>query len=591
MIDTDPNQESASETPAVVDETDQSGWQRHFRVHPVVFPTAAIGILLLVLITIILPTEKAADALALLRDRISDQFGWLYVLSMNGFLALSIYLAFGRYGDIRLGRPDDRPEFGRLTWFAMLFSAGMGIGLVFWSVAEPIDHFLDAPPGSESANWPSRMAMATTIFHWGLHPWALYAMVALALAYAGFRKGRPLSLRSLLHPLLGRRCDGFLGNLIDILAIVATLTGVATSLGIGAQQVNAGFAYLFGVPVDLTVQVIVIAVITAIATVSVVLGLDVGIRRLSELNIFLATCLMLLVIFGAGWTGYLRGLVDNVGAYLQILPTSSFRTGAYSSEGRQWLTGWTVFFWAWWISWSPFVGMFIARVSRGRTIREFIIGVLLVPSLIGMAWLTAFGNTTLKQHTQIETLRSQGVDADKTLPLYQVAITDNDGELTKDDEGNWAHQGERLTAVEYRSETIVTADGSEQIATLPTVMFVMLDGLFQTQWLVTFAISIATICIILFFVTSSDSASMVIDIIASGGNPNPPLGTRLFWAITEGVVAATLLVVGGLQALQAASIATALPMVLILILACIALLKDLRAEIEPSQSGQPVESR
>ncbi len=560
----------------------------HFEMHPVVFPVGALIVGVLVALTFLIPSASMSDAFSSAQSWIGNKFGWLYVASLSGFLAFAAWLALGRYSRVRLGRDDEPPEFGRLTWFAMLFSAGMGIGLVFWSVAEPIYHFQSTPPGIADGLAPSRVAMAVTIFHWGLHPWALYAFVALALAYFGFRHGMPLGFRSLLHPLLGDRVWGRTGDAIDVLAIVATLTGVATSLGIGAQQVNAGLAFLFGVPLDTTTQVLLIAGITGVATVSVVLGLGTGIRRLSELNMALAGVLMITVVFGGGLTAFLASTVENTGAYLQLLPFNSFRTGATSSEGRAWLNSWTVFYWAWWIAWSPFVGMFIARVSRGRTIREFIAGVLLVPTAVGIAWLTAFGSTTLREHDHhVHRLAAASPAADAAildeLPEYRVRQTDAEGAPLPAVDGVYPSELEPLTAVDYLSAPIVNDDATAVIDPLPTVLFALLDGLFGGTALVAITAGIATLCIILFFVTSSDSASMVIDILASGGNPDPPVGTRLFWAVTEGAVAAALLVAGGLQALQAASITAALPFTIILLLALVSLTRALRKYEGPSR--------
>ncbi|MEO1528185.1 MAG: BCCT family transporter, partial [Planctomycetota bacterium] len=418
-----------------------------------------------------------------------------------------------------------------------------------------------------------QLAMAVTIFHWGLHPWALYAVVGLCLAYFGFRKGMPLSFRSVLEPILGHRVWGRLGDLIDLLAIVATLTGVATSLGIGAQQVNAGLSFLFGIAESTPTQVLLIASITAVATVSVVLGLDAGIRRLSELNMGIAVVLMLMVIFGGGILAFASGCMTSTWSYLQLLPRASVTTGVFDSDTKSWLTGWTVFFWAWWIAWSPFVGLFIARVSKGRTIQEYVIGVLLVPTAIAIIWLTAFGNTTLQQHRAY-----QAGDNDKTLPTYAVADLDPQGEPVFDKDGMIAAHDAELTVVEYRTSAVVASDGKSIVQPLPTVLFVLLDELFESNVLMKLGTAIALVCIILFFVTSSDSASMVIDIIASGGNPDPPVGTRLFWAITEGVVAAALLTAGGLAALQAASLAVALPFTIVLILSCVSLVIALRQE-------------
>ena len=557
----------------------------HFEMHPVVFPAGALIVISLVILTLVVPAGDLQASFEDARNWIGDAFGWLYVGTMSGFLILALWLAFGRYGHVRLGRHEDEPEFSRATWFAMLFSAGMGIGLVFWSVAEPIYHFQTPPPGLAEGLEPSRVAMAVTIFHWGLHPWALYSVVGLALAYYGFRREMPLGFRSLLHPILGDRVWGRLGDAIDTLAIIATLTGVATSLGIGAQQVNAGLAYLLGVPINTPTQITLIAVITGLATVSVVLGLATGIRRLSELNMVLAGGLMIIVILASGLVAFLGSSIENLGAYVQMLPFSSFRTGASNQEGRAWLSSWTVFYWAWWISWSPFVGMFIARVSRGRTIREFVVGTLVVPTLVGIVWLTAFGSSTLRQHTDhldrlgAATSGDIAYDPADSLPTYQVGVVDpQTGALGVLEDETYQAVERPLTAVEYLGAPVLTDDHTDTVDQLPTVMFAMLEGQFDSRLLTLLAVIVATSCIVLFFVTSSDSASMVIDIIASGGNPDPPVGTRLFWAISEGVVAATLLLAGGLHALQAASITVALPFTVILLGACVGLVRSLRAE-------------
>lgn len=363
---------------------------------------------------------------------------------------------------------------------------------------------------------------------------------------------------------------------------------MATSLGIGAQQVNAGLSFLFGIGNGTGTQVCLIAGITMLATASVMLGLDAGIRRLSEWNIALAMCLMLLVVMGSGFVDFCRASVENLGAYLRVLPINSFRTGVFDIESRSWLSSWTIFYWAWWISWSPFVGIFIARVSRGRTIREFIAGVVFVPTAAGLLWLTAFGTTTLRQHTDHLDRVAQGKPT-AALRQYWVGTVDEQGQLEIQSDGTFAREKQPLTAVEYLATPIVTQDGTTRIDTLPTVLFVLLDGLFRWPLLVKLAVGIATLCIVLFFVTSSDSASMVIDIIASGGNPNPPAGTRLFWALTEGIVAAALLVAGGLRALQAASIAAALPFSLILLMSCASLVRALREEDRNATRHEPDE--
>ncbi len=545
---------------------------RHFEMHAVVFPAAAVVLLTLVAICFIFPKDRLLTSFTELRDSISATVGWLYVGAMSGFLMFAACLALGPYRHVRLGPQDGKPEFGVLSWFAMLFSAGMGIGLVFYGVAEPVDHFLNPPPGYSVRGGPLRLSMATTIFHWGLHPWGLYAIVGLCLAYFSFRQGKPLSFRSVLEPLFGRRVWGLTGDLIDLLAIVATLTGVATSLGIGAQQVNSGLSFLFSIDESVSTQVMLIAAITAVATISVVLGLDAGIRRLSEINMLMAASLLVMVAIGGGAIAFSVACFSNTWAYLQILPKGSITTGLFDQTSSSWVNGWTVFFWAWWIAWSPFVGLFIARVSKGRTIQEYIIGVLAVPTLIAIVWLTAFGDTTLRQHIQSQN------QSRTSLPNYPVAVTDNDGTPVQDDDGKYLSQQKSLSVVEYRASQIVSDDGTSLVDSLPTVLFVLMDGIFQSKVLATVGTGIAIVCIVLFFVTSSDSASMVIDIIASGGNSDPPVGTRLFWAITEGVVAVALLTAGGLGALQAASITAALPFTVILILCCISLVKALQSQ-------------
>lgn len=568
-----------SKLTASVPELPRVRWGRHFEMHPIVFPVSAAFTVAAVVACFVVPNVQLRDGLTWVRAAIGTQFGWLYVASMTGFLTLCTWLANGPYRNVRLGRNDERPEFSRWSWFAMLFSAGMGIGLLFYSVAEPINHHLNPTPGFADGLNPSRLAMAVTIFHWGLHPWALYALVGMALGLAGFRHGLPLSFRSLLYPLLGDRVWGRCGDAIDVLAVLATLIGVATSLGIGARQINAGLTFLFGMPDDVWTQTFLIGGITTLATLSVVTGLKAGIRRLSELNMILATVLLLLVVGGGGLMATLAATVESTGAYLQVLPFNSFRTGAFSDESRDWLSDWTVFYWAWWISWSPFVGLFIARISRGRTVREFVLGVVLVPTAVAILWLTAFGQAAVQQepYNQDRVDARQEDNSQIALPEFDVIVTDADGTLLKQGE-KYVVERQPLTAMQYYEYSVANAEHTEPVDPLPTVLFVMLQGLFQMGWLSTLAITIATLCILLFFVTSSDSASMVIDIIASGGNPDPPVGTRLFWALAEGVVAAALLAAGGLVALQTAAIVAALPLLLLILAAVWGMLRTLRHE-------------
>lgn len=495
-------------------------------VHPVVF-WGSTAIIVLILVLSIVATDSVGSFFGAVQRGIVEKLGWLYVLSMTGFLVFAVWLMCSRFGAIRLGPDDSRPEFSTPTWFAMLFSAGMGIGLLFFSVAEPIMHYGAPPTGEGHSLAAARNAMGLTFFHWGLHPWALYSVVGLSIGYFSFRRGLPLSIRSTFHPLLGERIHGRLGDAIDILAVVSTLFGVATSLGLGAMQVNAGLHHVAGLPESTGAQAAIIAVITVLATVSVVSGLSAGVRRLSELNMGLAALLLLFVAV-AGPTAFLfNAFVENIGTYLQYLPRNSFLTTSFEGpQRRAWLGLWTVFYWAWWIAWAPFVGLFIARISKGRTIREFLVAVLLGPTLVGFVWLTVFGDTALHQ----EVYGAGGISE---------AVSSN----------------------------------------LPTAVFVVLE---RYPFASVTGI-LCTLCIVLFFVTSSDSASLVIDTIASGGKQDPPVGQRIFWALLEGVVAAVLLIVGGLTALQTAAITTAVPFCLVVIGMCVALLRGLRED--PSQAG------
>lgn len=463
--------------------------------------------------------QRANEAFSTAQTVIAEKAGWFYVLSVNVFLGFAVYLVFSRYGALRIGGQDARPEFTYRSWLAMLFSAGMGIGLVFYSVAEPVSHFIAPPKGTPETVSAAKLAMSLTFLHWGLHCWAIYALVGLALAFSSFTRKLPLTVRSAFHPLLGDRINGFGGNLVDVLAAVATLFGLATSLGLGVKQINAGLAHLFGVPQGVGVQVVLIAVITSFATTSVVLGLDRGIKRLSILNMALAFALLAFVLVVGPTVFILQALVQNTGQYLRDLPELATWTEAYTGSG--WQKDWTLFYWGWWIAWSPFVGMFIARISRGRTVREFLLNVVLVPTLLTITWLTVFGDSAL------------------FLELFgQGGIT------------------------EAVRENIAVA------------LFVLLEQ-YPLAWLTSF---LAVIVVVIFFVSSSDSASLVVDIITAGGHPNPPTAQRVFWAIMEGVVAAVLLLGGGLLALRAASISSGLPFALVLLLICVSLWMGLRDE-------------
>jgi len=607
--------------------------------HPVVFPTSAA-----LIVTFVMATAWAPRRALLLFDRlqtaIAANFAWLYIVAMSGFLVFALFLCVSRFGSVRLGRDDEKPEFHTLTWFSMLFSAGMGIGMLFFGVAEPMRHYLSPPTIEGGTLQAARQAMGITLFHWCLHPWALYALVGLALAYFGFRRGLPLSFRSVFYPLIGDRIHGWIGDAIDVLAVLATLFGLATSLGLGAKQVNAGLAHVFGIPQGVGIQVVLIACITAMAVASLVSGLHVGIRRLSELNMCLAG-LLLLFLFVAGPTVYLlSALVSNLGAYLQRLPDNSFWTATYAPRSRaSWFSGWTIFYWGWWIAWSPFVGMFIARVSRGRTIREFVTGVLLVPSAVALVWMTGFGNSALHQqiyqriaadpeaveeryaYAPREYLVQEldpatgmpqtpdgawlvGPDARGVANPVPVLMRKEGSAFVTPDEarveyrrgvlvlegtsrpytasadsrytGPYKAKTAMLTLGDYLTEPVLNDDRTRLVDTTATAMFVMLEAYPLTG----LTALIGTLSVILFFVTSSDSASMVADIIASGGSEDPTTGTRLFWGILEGVLAAVLLVAGGLKALQTGSIAIGLPFCLLVIVMCFSLWRGLQQEEE-----------
>jgi len=500
----------------------EEGWF-HLDVHPWVFFSSAGLIILFVAATIIFQ-HYLGNVFQSMQDFMSEYAGWFFIATMNLVLVFVLLLIVGRFGDIRLGGPDAEPEFSTLGWFSMLFSAGMGIGLLFYGVAEPMFHYVANPLTEPGTTEAARKAMDITFLHWGLHPWAVYTLVGLALAFFAFNKGLPLSIRTAFYPLFGERIYGLIGNVIDTMATVATLFGVATSLGLGVQQVNAGLDHLWGIGQSAGIQVMLIAGITAVATWSVVKGLDKGIRVLSEINITLAGGLAVFVLLFGPTLFILNATLENIGYYIQFLPQLSTWNETY--EHTEWQHGWTIFYWAWWIAWSPFVGMFIARVSFGRTIREFILGVLLVPTFITFLWITIFGNTALN----LEMFGAGGI---------AKAVQEN----------------------------------------IPVSLFVLLE-----QFpLSTVSCLLGVIVVVTFFVTSSDSGSMVIDIITSGGNPNPPVLSRLFWAIMEGAVAAALLLGGGLVALQTAAITTGLPFAAILLLMCFSLYKGLYQYTSPQE--------
>jgi len=491
-------------------------------VHNPVFFISGTMIVAFVALTLAFP-GTAEDTFAEMRKFFTSTFDWLFIIAANIFVAFCLLLIFSPMGRIRLGGDDAVPDFTFFGWLAMLFAAGMGIGLMFFGVLEPVAHAQN-PPLDISVNQiddARSAAMAATIFHWGLHPWAIFGVVALSLAYFSYNRGLPLTLRSVFYPLLGDRVWGWPGHLIDTLAVFATLFGLATSLGFGSEQALAGLNYLFGVPDTDLNRVLLIAGITGLATLSVVAGLDQGVRRLSEINMTLAALLLLTVLI-AGPTVALLGLaLDSGWNYLTHLPALS----SPIDRDAEFVHNWTTFYWAWWISWSPFVGMFIARVSRGRTVRELLVCVLIVPTVVGILWMSVFGGNA----------------------LFQIA---NDG-----------YQGVAQTVTDWEPEL---------------ALYRMLEPMPYG-----FALSCLGIMLVLvFFITSSDSGSLVIDTITAGGKLDPPVPQRIFWAVFEGLVAIALLLGGGLSSLQSAAIATGFPFAFVLLVMCycvfIALQEELR---------------
>ncbi|WP_110658077.1 BCCT family transporter [Salinicola halimionae] len=493
-------------------------------LHGKVFSISSLLILFFVIITLALP-EQMGPIFNGAKSFLTDNLSWLFLFAANIFVVVAVVLIFTPLGKVRLGGQHAKPDFSYAGWFAMLFAAGMGIGLMFYGVSEPITHFgtsvtgdawaplggaVDDPAASQS------LAMAATIFHWGLHPWGIYAVVALSLALFSFNKGLPLTMRSIFYPILGERIWGWPGHVIDILAVFATLFGLATSLGLGASQASAGLNYLFGIPNNNVTMVLLIVGITLVALMSVMLGVDKGVQRLSQINMGLAFLLLLFVIIVGPTMLIATGFLENMGSYLKNLPALS---NPFGREDADFVHGWTAFYWAWWISWSPFVGMFIARVSRGRTVREFLIAVLLVPTIVSVLWMTAFGDTAINQ------LVNEGFEGVKE-------------------------------------------------AALPLQLFTMLGQLPLTS--ITSFVGI--ILVMVFFITSSDSGSLVIDSITAGGKVDAPTPQRVFWALIEGAIAIALLLGGGLTALQAAVITTGLPFTIVLLAACYAIIQGLRSE-------------
>lgn len=496
------------------------------QVAPWVFFPAAASVIALVSLSALYP--DVVGSFGELNTWIVGTFGWVFNSSVSFFLLFCVYLGVSRFGSIRLGPDDARPEYPTLSWLAMLFSAGMGIGLMFFSVAEPMLHYGAPPNGDAHTADAARVAMGVTLFHWGVHAWAIYGVLGLSLAYFAYRRGLPLAIRSAFQPLLGRHTEGAAGHLVDLLAVFGTLFGLATSLGLGAKQINAGLNHVFGLENSIGVQLVIILLITLAATASLVSGVGRGIRRLSELNLCLAL-LLLVAVFILGPTLFIFEQIPwDLTAYARHVGLSFvFADAAGSAE---WQANWTIFYWAWWTSWSPFVGTFVARISRGRTVREFIAGVLVAPTVFTLFWMETFGETALF--------------------------------LERFDAGGIARAVAQDSAV---------------------AIFKMLELL----PLATVTTGMAVVAVILFFVTSSDSGSFVVDMLTSGGHRDPPIWQRVFWGLTEGIVASVLLVAGGLRALQNAAIATGLPFCLVMLVMCFSLHRALRRDraLVPSVSA------
>ena len=494
-------------------------------INPPVFFTSG-GLLLLLLLFAVLMPEKAVQLCESIKGSILDQFGWFYVLSVTLLFAFSVWISFSPYGQLVLGDDDETPQYSRASWYAMLFAAGMGIGLVFYGVAEPMAHFRSPPIGDAQSIQAMRAALPLTFHHWGLHAWAVYAVIGLSIAYFTYRKDLPLSLRSCFYPIFGERIHGWIGHSIDIIAVFGTLFGLATSLGAGAGSVSAGFNRLFGTPDTVTMQLIVIGVITLAATISLVTGVDKGIKILSEANMVIAG-LLLLFVFMVGPTVFiLERFTESVGFYFNDFVDRSFRLGQSGTSESSWIKGWSVVYWGWWVAWAPFVGMFVARISRGRTVKDFVLSVMCVPVAVTFFWFSVFGGTALSPELRpkvVSAIEQAGASADA------VAV------------------------------------------------YAMLEQLPFASILCFLAVIVVTI----FFVSSSDSASFVVDMLTSGGHLDPPTWQRVFWATAEGATAAALLYSGGsevLAGLKAGVVSFGLPFCALMLVMAYALYKALREE-------------
>ena len=488
-------------------------------VNPNVF-FSTVAIIFIFLVVVVLAPNSFELITKNLNQWVTDSFSWFYVLSVAIFLILLIYIALSDMGKIKLGPDHSQPNYSNASWFALLFTAGMGIGLMFFGVAEPVMHYVSPPEGAGETIQAAQQSMRVTFFHWGFHAWAIYTVVGLALAYFAYRHNLPLKIRSALYPIIGEKIYGPIGDAVDTFATIGTVFGVATTLGFGVTQINSGLNYLFGIQQATSTQVILIIVVSTMASMSVFLGLDKGIKRLSELNLILVLTLLLFVFFASSSIYLLQTTIQNAGQYVSNLFAMTFNLYAYQPNG--WIGGWTIMYWAWWISWSPFVGMFIARVSKGRSIREFIVGVLLIPTGFTLIWMGFMGNAA----------------------LYSIL-----------------HEANHSLVVAVQRDSSVALFAFLQSLPFSSVMSLL-----------------ATCLVMLFFVTSADSGALVTDYLTAKSE-NSPIWQRLFWTVLMAVLAIVLLLVGGLGALQSATMMSALPVTFIMLLICWGLVKALRLDV------------
>ncbi|AET66114.1 choline/carnitine/betaine transport [Desulfosporosinus orientis DSM 765] len=487
-----------------------------------IFFISAMIMVVFVCWTLIQPKE-ASLTFDSVQTFITKNFGWSYLLGVSFFLLFALFIAASKFGTIILGKDGEKPEYSTLSWFAMLFAAGMGIGLVFWGVAEPMTHYAKPPYGQPSSIESAQIAMRYTFFHWGLHPWSVFAVVGLAMAYFQFRKGLPALVSSTLYPLLGEKgIKGWIGKLVDILSVFATIFGVATSLGLGAMQIGTGLSYAYGIPTNTTTTVVIILIITVLFITSAVTGIERGIKFLSNTNILLLFLILTFMLFVGPSRFILNGFTETIGSYAQNIIQMSFWADAYETNPG-WVGGWTIFYWAWWVAWGPFVGAFIARISRGRSVREFILGVVIAPTLMSFIWVGVMGNSSL----YVDVIEHGGIAA-------QVA---------KD---------------------------------ISTAIFVM----FQYYPLSGVLTTLTTLIIAVFFITSADSATFVMAMFTSGGELNPTAGLKITWGLIESAAAIALMIAGGLSALQTASITAAFPFMFVMFAMTAALVKAFREELK-----------